>query len=142
MKKLRIALGIIISDIGGILIASVPMIILLSFTNFTAGQVSVLTLVMISFGLLISLSLFLIPFQLIIIIAQILRTELNRYGILSVAIIGGFVGGSLFYLLVFSHFILNWVDLLDYLLLGVFQSLIIQSIYMYIPEGWKISPVE
>lgn len=142
MRKLRVALGIIISDIGGIVVAAILMMILLYFTNFTIVQSSGLTLMLLTFVLLISLSLFLIPFQLILIFAQMLRTELNKYGIFSVAIAGGLIGGGLLYFLIFSHFNLNWISFLDYALLGVFQSLIIHSIYQYIPADWKIQPVE
>jgi hypothetical protein len=91
---------------------------------------------------LISLSLFLFPFQLLLIIAQVLRSGLDKYGIFSVSIIGGLIGGSLFYFLIFSHFILHWSYFLIYILLGVFLSILIQGIYLYIPQEWKIQPVE
>jgi len=142
MRKLRIALGIIISDIGGIVIIAVPLIIILSFTNITIVQASGLTLFMVILVLLIALSLFIIPFQLVLIIAQVLRTELNKFGIFSVAIIGGLIGGGLLYFLIFSHLTLSWINFLDYALLGVLQSLIIHVIYEYIPADWKIQPVE
>jgi hypothetical protein len=142
MRKLRIALGIIISDIGGIVAVAVPLILILSFTNFTIGQVPGLTLLTVILILLIALSLFIIPFQLILIIAQVLRTELNKYGIFSIAIIGGLIGGGLLYFLIFSHLTLTWINFLDYALLGVIQSLIIHIIYHYIPADWKIQPVE
>lgn len=142
MRKLRIALGIIISDIGGIVIIAVPLILILSFTNITIVQASGLTLFMVILVLLIALSLFIIPFQLVLIIAQVLRTELNKFGIFSVAIIGGLIGGGLLYFLIFSHLTLSWINFLDYALLGVLQSLIIHVIYEYIPADWKIQPVE
>lgn len=142
MRNIRIILGILISDIAGIIIVSVPMIIFLSLTNFFAGSLSGLPLLAVSLFLLVSLSLFILPFQLILIIAQILRTELNKYGIFSVAILGGLIGGGLFYIIIFSHFSVSWLYLFIYTLFGVLQSLIIQSIYFYIPQEWKMRPVE
>jgi hypothetical protein len=142
MRKLRIALGILIADISGIIIASVPTILLLSFTDFSGSPASGLSLFAATLLLLISLSLFLFPFQLLLMIAQVLRSGLDKYGIFSVSIIGGLIGGSLFYFLIFSHFILHFSYFLIYLLLGVFLSILIQSIYLYIPQGWKIQPVE
>lgn len=142
MRKIRIILGIIISDIGGIVIASFPMVIFLSLTNYFTGPTPDFPLLVLAFILLISLSLFLFPFRLILIIAQIFKAELDKCGIFSVAIIGGLIGGSLFYFLVLSRFSLNWSDFLDYALLGVLQSIIAQIIYFYIPEHWKVQPVE
>ncbi len=142
MRKIRIILGIVIPDISGVLIASIPMVIFLSLSNFYSISVSGLPLLAVALSLLVSLSLFILPFQIILIIAQILRTELNKYGIFAVAIIGGLTGGGLFYLIIFSHFVINWSSLLIYTLFGVLLSLLTQWIYLYIPEDWKIQPVE
>lgn len=142
MRKLRIVFGLLIADISGIIIASAPTILLLSFTDFSGSPASGLSLLTATLILLISLSLFLFPFQLLLLIAQMLRSGLDRYGIFSVSIIGGLTGGSLFYFVIFSHFILHWSYFLIYVLLGVFLSILIQSIYLYIPQEWKIKPVE
>ena len=142
MRKIRIILGLILPDLGGILIASFPMAVFLSLTNFIAGSSSDISPVMVAFILLISLSLFLFPFRLLLIFSRVLKIELDKYGIFSVAIIGGLIGGSLFYFLVLSHFTLNWTNFLDYALLGVFQSIIVQMIYYFMPEEWKIQPAE
>ena len=142
MRKIRLVLGIILPDLGGIIIASFPMAVFLSLTNLITGSSSDLSPVMIAFILLISLSLFLFPTRLLIIFVHLLKIELDKYSVFSVAIIGGLIGGSFFYLLVLSHFTLNWTNFLDYVLLGVFQNIIVQSIYCFIPKEWKIQPAE
>jgi hypothetical protein len=142
MRKIRIILGFVIPDIGGIIIASVPMAIFLSLTNFFAGSASSLHLLVLALILLISLSLFIFPFKLILIIAQMLKIELDKCGILSIAITGGLVGGSLFYFMILSHFSVNWSNFLDYALLGVLQSLVTHIIYIFIPGEWKVRPAE
>ena len=142
MRKIRIILGILVPDIAGIVIASVPMVIFLSLTDFFAGPESGLPLLIIALILLISLSLFILPFQIILIIAHMLKLELNKYGIFAVAITGGLTGGGLFYLVIFSHFAVSWSNLFIYTLFGVLLSLLIQGIYFYIPEDWKIQQVE
>lgn len=142
MRKIRIILGIIISDLGGIVMASFPMVIFLSLTNYFTGLASDFPLLLIALILLFPLSLFLFPFRIILIIAQILKTDLDKCGIFSVAIIGGLIGGSLFYFLILARFSAHWSDFLNYALLGVLQSIIVQIIYFYIPEHWKVQPVE
>ena len=142
MKKLRIILGMVIPDIAGILIISIPMVIFLSLTNFFRGPVSGFPSFLVALILLLSLSLFIFPFRLFLLIAQKLKMEFDKYIIFSLAIIGGLIGGSLFYFLILYHFSLTWPDFLDYALLGAIQSLIVHIIYIYIPENWKIQPAE
>lgn len=142
MRKIRIILGIIISDIGGIAAASLPMVIFLSLTNYFTVTVPDMPLIALAIILLFSLSLFLFPFRLILIFARILKSEIDEYGIFSVAIIGGLIGGSIFYFLVLSRFTPDWSISLDYALLGVLQSIMVQTIYLYIPEHWKVQPVD
>ncbi|HKB87721.1 MAG TPA: hypothetical protein VKD08_16205 [Ignavibacteriaceae bacterium] len=141
MRKIKIALGFIIPDIGGIAAVSIPLALFLSFTNFFADT-SGLTPLMIAFLLLILLSLFILPFRLMLIGADLLNIELDKYGIYSVAIIGGLTGGCLFYFIVLSRFSLEWVEMLDYALFGVIQSIIVQIIYNFIPVNWKLQPAE
>jgi hypothetical protein len=142
MKKVRIIFGIILSDIGGILLNSIPMVLFLSLSNFFAGEASGLSPFAISLILLISLSLFLVPFQVILLAAKMLNIEIDKYGVISITILGGLLGGSLFYFLILSHFSLQWTNILNYALLGVVQSLIVQGIYSFIPEHWKFHPAE
>jgi uncharacterized membrane protein len=118
------------------------MVILLSLTNYFTVTVPDTPLISLAVILLFSLSLFIFPFRLILIFARILQTELDKYGIFSVAIIGGLTGGSIFYFLVLSRFTPDWSNFLDYALLGVLQSIMVQAIYLYIPEHWKVQPVD
>ncbi len=141
MKKLKIALGIILPDLGGIAAAIIPLVVLLSFTNFFIST-SGLQPLMAAFLLLVLLSLFILPFRLMLIGAELLKIELDKYGKFSISIIGGLTGGCLFYFLVLSRFSLNWIDMLDYALIGVIQSLIVQMIYNTIPEHWKLQIAE
>ncbi len=141
MRKFRIALGFIISDLGGIAAASIPLAVFLSFTNFFVSASGIRPL-MASFLLLILLSFFILPFRLMLIGAELLKIELDKYGRFSVAIIGGLTGGCLFYFLVFSRFSLDWLNMLDYALIGVIQSIIVQVIYNNIPKHWKVQTAE
>ncbi len=141
MKKFRIALGIIISDLGGIAAAFIPLVVFLSFTNFFVSA-SGIQPIMAAFLLLVLLSFFILPFRLMLIGAELLGIELDQYGRLSVAIIGGLTGGCLFYFLVLSRFSLNWFNIFDYALIGVMQSIVVQVIYNFIPEAWKVQPAE
>jgi len=142
MRKLKILLGVLISDIGGIIFNTFPMIMLLSITRFYAGGTPHYSILVVASVLLISLTLFLIPFRLMLMIIQLLNMNLNICGILSFAIIGGLGGGSLFYLLIIHHFSLNFSNILSFALLGVIHSIIGQLIYLYIPPNWKIQPFE
>ncbi len=141
MRKFRIALGIIISDLCGIAAAFIPLVVFLSFTNFFVSA-SGIQPVMAVFLLLVLLSFFILPFRLMLIGAELLRIDLDKYGRLSVAIIGGLTGGCLFYFLVLSRFSLDWLNIFDYALIGVIQSIIVQVIYNFIPEHWKVQPAE
>ncbi len=141
MRKLRIAFGFIISDLGGIAAASIPLAVILSFTNFFVSTSGIQPL-MAGFLLLILLSFFILPFRLMLVGAGLLNIELDKYGRLSLAIIGGLTGGCLFYFLVLSRFSLSWFNMLDYALIGVIQSIIVQVIYNFIPEHWKMQPAE
>lgn len=141
MRKFRIALGLIISDLGGAAAASIPLAVLLSFTNFfvsTSGIEPIMTALL----LLVLLSFFILPFRLMLIGAELLKIELDKYGRFSVAIIGGLTGGCLFYFLVLSRFSLNWLNIFDYALIGVVQSIIVQIIYNFVPEQWKVQPAD
>ncbi len=141
MRKYRIALGFIISDLGGIAAASIPLVVLLSFTNFFVGNSGIRPL-MAAFLLLMLLSFFILPFRLMLVGAELLKIELDKYGRYSVAIIGGLTGGCLFYFLVLSRFSLEWLNMLDYALIGVIQSIIVQVIYNFIPAPWKVQPAD
>ncbi len=141
MRKLRIALGIIISDLGGIAFASIPLVIFLSFSNFFVSTSGIKPL-MAAFLLLVLLSFFILPFRFMLIGAELLKIELDKYGRLSVAIIGGLTGGCLFYFIVLSRFSLDWFNIFDYALIGVIQSVFVQLIYNYVPEHWKMQPAE
>jgi hypothetical protein len=142
MNKAKIILGVVIPDIGGIILNAFPMILLLSLTNFFAGDTPDFPPLVVASVLLISLALFLIPFRLLLVATQLLKFELNEYGIFSVAIIGGLAGGSLFYFLILSRFYPNLSNVFVYALLGVIQSIIVQLIYRFIPDNWKIQPSE
>ena len=142
MRKIRVILGIILSDLGGAILNSIPMVLLLTLTNFFAGESSQLSPLAIALILLLSLSLFLIPFQILLVVVKLLNIELDKYGVISVAIIGGLIGGSLFYFLILSNFSLSWTNILNYALIGVIQSLLVQLIYGFIPEHWKVQPTE
>jgi hypothetical protein len=142
MRRIRILMGLIISDIGGIIINSIPMFLILSLTNFFAGETAGVHPLAIALILLVSLSLFLIPFQLMIIAFRMFNIILDKYGVFSLAISGGLIGGSLFYFLILSHFSLNWANILNYALLGVLQSIIVQFIYQFIPDHWKVQSFE
>ncbi len=142
MRKVKIILSVVIPDFGGIVINTIPMILFLSLTNFFAGETQGIPLLVVAAILLMSLALFLIPSRLILIIARMLNMNLDEYGTFSVAIIGGLIGGSLFYFLILSHFSLNWLNILDYALLGVIQSTIVQFIYQFIPDNWKVQAAE
>lgn len=141
MRKFRIALGIIISDLGGIVGASIPLVVFLSFTNFFVSTSGVQPL-MAAFLLLLLLSFFILPFRLMLIGAGLLKIELDKYGVFSVAIIGGLTAGCLFYFIVLSRFSLDWLNVLDYALIGVIQSIIVQVIYNLIPDHWKVQPAD
>jgi hypothetical protein len=142
MKKFKILIGVILSDMGGIIFNTFPMIMLLSVTRFYTGGTPHYSILVVASVLLISLTLFLIPFRLMLMIIQMLNMNLNVYGIFSFAIIGGLTGGSLFHFLIISHFSLNYSNVLSYALLGVIHSIIGQFIYLYIPPNWKIQPFE
>jgi hypothetical protein len=142
LGKVRIILGFLIPDIAGVAIISFPAAMLLSFTNFFGRSVPDLPVLVIVFILLISLSLFLFPFRLILVIVRLLKIELDKCGIFSIAIVGGLMGGGLFYFLIFSHFSLNWSGSLNYALLGVLQSLVAHTIYLFLPEQWKVQAAE
>lgn len=141
MKKLRIALGFIVSDLGGIAAASVPLVVFLSFTNFFVDT-SGIQPVMAIFLILVLLSFFILPFRLLLIGVEMLRIELDKYGRFSMVIIGGLTAGSLFYFLVLSRLSLDWLNIFDYALIGVMQSIIVQVIYNIIPQSWKVQPAE
>jgi hypothetical protein len=138
VKKFKILLGVLISDIGGIVLNTFPMILMLYVTRFYAAGTPHFSLLVIASVLLISLTLFIIPFQLISIIIQLLSTNLNICGIFSFAIIRGIAGGSLFYLLVITRFDLYFSNVLYYILLGIIQSIIAQFIYLCVPGDWKV----
>ena len=141
MRKIKIFLSVIIPDIGGILFSTIPMVILLKLTRFFAGETQY-SPTLISAILLISLALLIIPFRLMLIFAQLFRINITDCGAFSIAIIGGFIAGSFFYLLILSHFSLNWMDMLDYALLGVVQSVTSQFIFRNIPDEWKLQLIE
>lgn len=137
MKKIKIYLSLFIPDIGGIIFNIFPMLLFLSFTNYFTGE-SQYSTTFIAALFLISLGLLLIPFRLLVIFAHLFKLNLDVCGTFSIAIIGGLIAGSLFYLLIPSHFTMNWFYLPDYALLGVIQSLIAQTIFRFIPEEWKL----
>lgn len=140
MRKVKLILSVVIPDFGGIIFNTIPMALFLSLTNFITRGSHGFSPLLVTVVLLMSLALFLIPFRVVLIIAQLLNMNLNDCGVFSVVIIGGLAGGSLFYFLILSHFSLNWLNLLDYSLLGVFQSLVVQIIYQFIPDNWKVQP--
>ncbi len=142
MRKFKILVGVVISDIGGIIFNTFPMILLVSVTRLYAGGSPNYHILVITSVLLIALTLFLIPFRIMLMVIQLLSTNLNVCGIFSFAIIGGLVGGSMFYLMIIHQFAVNFSYILSYALLGVIHSLIGQFIYLYIPDNWKLHPSE
>ncbi len=137
MKAIRLLLCIFIPDIGGIIFNIIPMFLFLSITDFFRRETQY-SVILIAAILLISLGLLLIPFRLIIIFVHLFKLNIDVYGVWSIAIIGGLIGGSFYYLLIPSHFSINWINLPDFALLGVIQSVIAQTIFNYIPEEWQL----
>lgn len=115
-----------------------PMFLFLSITDFFRMETQFSAILMAGI-LLISLGLLLIPFRLIIILVHLFKLNIDVYGDWSITIIGGLTGGSIFYLLIPSHFSITLINLPDYALLGVIQSVIAQTIFKYIPEEWQFS---
>lgn len=137
LRKVKIFLGVIIPEIGGIIFNIIPMALFLSLTNFFSRD-SQYSPSFIAAVLLISLALLLIPFRLMLLFIQSFKINIDECGVFSIAIIGGLTAGSLFYLLIPSHFSMTWANLPDYALLGVIQSIIAQIIFRYIPDEWKL----